>query len=116
MSKFIFLLDIAIMRINFILTKIFHRKIHFVGKCCCKNLQISEVSGTTGNRVEFGRHVILKNCRVRFEGNNHTLRFGDGIKLENVSFYFEKDSSDIIIGNGTWIDQNVSCLPSTIQR
>lgn len=103
MSKITFFLDIAIMHINFICTKFFHSKILFVGKCCCKKLHISEVGGTTGNRVEFGRHVILKNCHVRFEGNNHTLRFGDGIKLENVSFFFEKDDSDIIIGNGTWI-------------
>lgn len=103
MSKITFLLDIAIMRINFICTQLFHRKIHFVGKCCCYNLQISEVGGTTGNRIEFGRHVVLKNCHVRFEGNNHTLRLGDGIKLENVSFFFEKDNSDIIIGDKTWI-------------
>lgn len=103
MSKITFLLDIAIMRINFILTKIFHRKILFVGKCCCRNLHISEVDGTTGNRVELGQHVVLRNCRVRFEGNNHTLCFGDGVKLENVSFFFEKDDSDICIGDGTWI-------------
>lgn len=103
MSKITFLLDIAIMRINFILTNIFHRKIHFVGKCCCRNLHILEVDGTTGNRVVFGQHVVLRNCRVRFEGNNHTLCFGDGVKLENVSFFFEKDDSAICIGDGTWI-------------
>ena len=45
MNKITFLLDIAIMRINFILTKIFHRKILFVGKCCCRNLHISENMG-----------------------------------------------------------------------
>ena len=103
MSKFTFLLDIAIMRINFILIKIFHRKIYFVGKCCCRNLYISEVNGTTGNSIEFGKHVVLRNCIVRFEGNNHTLCLGNGVKLENVSFFFEKEDSDIRIGDGTWI-------------
>jgi len=103
MRKLFFLMEIAIMRINFILAKLFHNKIHFVGKCCCRNLHISEVGGTTGNSVKIGQHVVLKNCNVRFEGNNHTLCFGDGIKLENVSFFFEKDNSDIIIGDGTWI-------------
>lgn len=103
MSKLFFLIDIAIMRLCFICIKSFHRKIRFIGKCCCKNLHISEVNDTTGNRIEFGKHVVLKNCNIRFEGHNHTLRFGDGIKLEHVSFFFEKDDSDIIIGDGTWM-------------
>ena len=103
MNKFAFLIDIAFMRICFIFIKLFHSKIHFVGKCCCKNLQISEIEGTSDNRIEFGRHVVLKNCNVRFEGKKHVLRFGDGIKIENVSFFFEKEDSDITVGDGTWI-------------
>lgn len=103
MNNLLFLLQIAFMRICFICTKLFHRKIHFVGKCCCKRLKISEVGGTFSNRIEFGKHVVLKNCDIRFEGKSHTLRFGNGVKLENVSFFFEKNDSDIIIGDGTWI-------------
>ena len=56
-----------------------------------------------GDAHFFCLHVVLKNCNIHFEGYNHTLRFGDGIKLENVSFFFEKDCSDIIIGDGTWV-------------
>lgn len=103
MTHLLFLSQITLMRICFVCTKLFHRKVLFIGECCCRKLKILEVGGTTGNRIEFGRHIVLRNCSVRFEGNNHTLRLGDGIKLENVSFFFEKDDSDICIGDGTWI-------------
>lgn len=91
------------MRFSFICIKLLHRKIFFKGKCCCLNLKISEVGDTKNNRIVFGRNVLLRNCKIRFEGNDHTLRLGDGIKLDDVSFFFEKNNSDIIIGDGTWI-------------
>lgn len=103
MNKFAFFIGLAVMRINFMRIKFFHHRVKFIGKCCCWKLNISEVGGSIGNRIEFGKHVVLKNCNIRFEGNNHVLRFGDGIRLENVSFFFEKDDSHIIIGAGTWI-------------
>lgn len=91
------------MRLNFLIVKLCHRKVKFVGDCCCRRLKIDEVSHTSGNCIELGKHVVLRNCLVRFEGDNHTLRFGDGIRLDGVSFFFEKDCSDIVIGEGTWI-------------
>ena len=101
--KILFYFELILMRISFLILKLFHCKIHFVGKCCCRNLKILEVKGTSGNQVIFDEHVVLKNCIIRFEGTNHTLHFGKGIKLENVSFFFEKDNSSIDIGDGTWI-------------
>lgn len=103
MNRMLFLANIALMRFNFLIAKLCHRKVKFVGDCCCHRLKIDEVGDTSGNCIEFGKHVVLRNCRVRFEGNSHTLRFGDGIRLDGVSFYFEKNSSDIVIGEGTWI-------------
>lgn len=101
--KILFYFELILMRISFQILKLFHCKIHFVGKCCCRNLKILEVKGTSGNQVIFDEHVVLKNCIIRFEGTNHTLHFGKGIKFENVSFFFEKDNSSIDIGDGTWI-------------
>lgn len=96
-------IKIVLKRINFYIVKLFNYKTKFIGKCCCKNLQITTLNNCQKNRIIFGKHVILKNCYIRFEGNNHTLQFGNNIKLENVNFFFEKENSNIIIGDHTWI-------------
>lgn len=90
------------MRLRFYCTKIFCF-VKIEGQCCCKNLRITTVNNSHQNKIIFGKHVILRNCCIRFEGNNHTLQFGNNIKLENVNFYFEKENSHIIIGDHTWI-------------
>lgn len=90
------------MRLRFYCTKMLScTKIE--GKCCCKNLRITTVNNSQKNKIIFGRHVVLKNCLIRFEGNNHTLQFGNNIRIENVNFFFEKENSDIVIGDYTWI-------------
>lgn len=101
--KFRQYISLVLMRIIFYTTKVFNLKITFMGKCCCRNLQITSLKNSHKNRIIFGKHVILKNCKISFEGNYHILQFGDNIKLENVNFFFEKDNSNIIIGDYTWI-------------
>lgn len=102
-SRGIFYIRIALMRICYYMVKWWHPNVAFTGKCCCKNLKITTVNDSTGNKIIFGKHVVLKNCGIRFEGGNHTLHFGDGIRLENVDFFFEKQKGTISIGDGTWI-------------
>lgn len=90
------------MRLRFYFIKILSSA-KIEGKCCCRNLQIIITNNSHKNKIVFGKHVILKNCIIRFEGNNHTLQFGNNIRLENVNFFFEKENSNIIIGDYTWI-------------
>lgn len=94
---------LSLMRLYYYAIKFKNHKIAFKGKCCCKNLKITLINSSHHNQIIFGKHVILKNCRIRFEGNNHSLQFGNNIRLENVNFFFEKENSNIIIGDHTWI-------------
>ena len=102
MSYFKFI-ALCFMRFAYYWILLTNNTIGFKGKCCCKNLNITSTNNSQKNQIIFGKHVILKNCHIRFEGNNHTLQFGNNIRLENVNFFFEKENSDIIIGDYTWI-------------
>ena len=95
------MINLFILKLNYLFLILKYNKISIQGHMCVRKIKIK--NNGENNSIIAGRHVVLKNCKFCFKGNNHKVIFDGNINISGVSFNLEKDNSIIKIGKGAWI-------------
>jgi len=69
------------------------------------------------NNIIIGNNVTMKNCAFIFYGENNNIKIHNGAKLYNITFWFEDNCNEIIIGEKTTFHGNcqlAACEGTTI--
>ena len=91
-NRIVLSLKILRYKFNYLFLRVFHGMM-IKGHLCVRNVRISDKG--KNNRILAGKNVILENCKFFFQGDNHVVLLGDGIRICGVTFAFEKEGSCI---------------------